>query len=53
MTEEIQEFLKKEQLKQEQKINVYSEEHQKKLFIELEELLSKYTIFLRKKSYLK
>lgn len=40
-------------LKNQQKISVYSKKYEKKQFIELEELLNKYTVFLRKKSYLK
>jgi len=53
MMNEIEEFLEQESLKNQQKISVYSKEHQKKQLIELEELLNKYTIFLKKKSYLK
>jgi hypothetical protein len=49
--EEIQEFLENEKLKSEQTIKIIKDD--KKVYISLDELIAKYHLFLKKKSYLK
>jgi len=53
MIEEIEEFLKQEELSTEINMTIWSEKLKKWLHIKPEDFIDKYNKFLRKKSYLK